>query len=214
VKDDIDATLRITEDVFWYGIPDFSAGREPLTDEKFEVPDEHQAPVFVGTDMSQQPIKDLGFVIDHQASGLTPPDPSVVLGRHPVNSSPSLLDVAPESWGDLAGDVFVAEWGDLAPATNPLRQEPAGYRVVRVDSETGEVTPFVNNQQPGPASRQNAEGQGIERPFDVKFGPDGAVYIVDYGVVEVDMALAEQGKPPYVYQIGSGSIWRVTRTAQ
>jgi glucose/arabinose dehydrogenase len=210
VKDEIDATLRIQQGM-WYGIPDFSAGREPLTSEKFEVPDEHQAMVFIGTE--EQVGKDLDFVIDHEATGLTPPDPSVVVGRHPWNSSPSFLDVAPESWGEWAGHLFVAEWGDLAPPTNPLRGgEPAGFRVVRIDPATGELSPFVNNQQPGPASRQDPFGEGLERPFNVKFGPDGAMYIVDYGTVTINMALKEQGKPPYVYQMGSGRIWKVTRT--
>jgi hypothetical protein len=38
VVDYLDASLRI-EKGRWYGVPDFSAGREPLTDSKFEVPD-------------------------------------------------------------------------------------------------------------------------------------------------------------------------------
>ncbi len=211
VLDEMDVSLRI-EAGTWYGFPDFSANREPLSDEKFEVPDEHQAMVFLG---QEELGKDLDFVIDHEASGLTPPDSSVVLGRHPFNSSPSMLDVAPESWGDWAGHVFVAEWGDLTPPTNPLRgPEPAGFRVVRIDPETGALEPFVSNEQPGPASLQDPFGMGIERPFNVRFGPDGAMYIVDYGVVTINMALTQQGKPPYVYQMGTGSIWKVTRTGQ
>jgi glucose/arabinose dehydrogenase len=48
---------------------------------------------------------------------------------------------------------------------------------------------------------------GLERPFDVQFGPDDAMYIVDYGQVEIDMPQT----PPYVYNEKSGIIWRVTR---
>lgn len=48
---------------------------------------------------------------------------------------------------------------------------------------------------------------GIERPGDVKFGPDGAMYIVDYGVTSVDQKL----EPPYNYVPRTGVIWRVTR---
>jgi glucose/arabinose dehydrogenase len=95
----------------------------------------------------------------------------------------------------------------MAPPTNPLREEPVGYRVVRIDPATGELTPFVSNQLPGPASEQDPFGEGMERPFDVKFGPDGAMYIVDYGVVEIDMEL----EPPYDYIAGTGAVWRVTR---
>jgi len=209
VNDEIDATLRVQEGT-WYGVPDFSAGREPLTDPKFEAPDDLQAEVFIN---GESQGKNLGFLIDHEASGLTPPDPSLVVGKHPLNSSPSMLDVAPEAWGEFAGDLFIAEWGDLAPPTNPLRgKEPAGYRVVRIDPESGQLAPFVSNAAPGPASQQDATGNGLERPFDVQFGPDGAMYIVDYGVVEIDMSLIDQGKPPYAYQEGTGAIWKVTRT--
>lgn len=204
VNDNIDASLRIHQGT-WYGVPDFSAGREPLTDPKFEVPDQFQAPVYIAGELIG---KDLGFVIDHEASGLTPPDPSVVLGRHEINSSPSMLDVAPSSWGPWADHVFIAEWGDLAPPTNPLRGEaPAGFQVVRVDPATGQLTTFATNTGDRPASYLGMQGRGLERPFDVKFGPDGAMYIIDYGVVTIDMSQS----PPYVYNENSGAIWKITK---
>jgi glucose/arabinose dehydrogenase len=206
VQDEFDASLRIREGM-WYGVPDFSAGRRPLTMPQFEPPDSLQAMVIVS---GQPQGKTLGFLIDHRASGLTPPDPSVLLGRHEINSSPSLLDVAPASWGAMAGHVFIAEWGDLSPPTNPLRgKKPAGYRVVRIDPATAGVEPFVWNRQPGPASMNGMQGQGLDRPFNVRFGPDGAMYIVDYGVVKIDMSLTKQGKPPYDEVPGTGVIWRV-----
>jgi glucose/arabinose dehydrogenase len=207
VQGEIDATLRIREGM-WYGVPDFSASRRPLTMPQFEPPDSLQAMVVVN---GQPQGKTLGFVIDHAASGLTPPDPSVVVGRHEINSSPSMLDVAPASWGNMAGQLFIAEWGDLAPPTNPLRgNRPAGYRIVRVNPAKGQPEPFVWNRQPGPASMHNAQGQGLERPFNVRFGPDGALYIVDYGVVRIDMSLKkEQNEPPYREVPGTGAIWRV-----
>jgi glucose/arabinose dehydrogenase len=222
VQDEMDATLRVRQGQ-WYGFPDFSAGRLPLTEPQFDIPDEAgedvQPPVFRGSE--EELGRTLTFVIDHEASGLTAPPQEDVVGRHPVHSSPSQLDVAPEGWGDYAGHLFVAEWGDLAPPTNPLvvPGDPeememegeiivAGYRVVRIDPATGELEPFVSNRSPGPASQQDATGEGMERPFDVKFGPDGAMYIVDYGVVEIDMDLV----PPYDYQPGTGAVWRVTRS--
>ncbi|MBZ9731433.1 hypothetical protein LB467_17230 [Salegentibacter sp. JZCK2] len=206
VNDEIDATLRVHEDM-WYGVPDFSAGREPLTDPKFEVPDNLQAEVFIG---GESIGKDLGFVIDHQASGLTPPDPSVVVGRHEFNSSPSLLDVAPTSWGEWADHLFIAEWGDLTPPTNPLRNTPVGYKVVRVDPESGQLVSFASTMGGGPASAQGMEGEGLERPFDVKFGPDGAMYIIDYGVVTIDFSMA----PPYNYHENTGTIWKVSKVEE
>jgi glucose/arabinose dehydrogenase len=208
VNDNIDVSLRINEGV-WYGVPDFSAGREPVTNAKFEVPDEFEAEAFVGNTSLG---KNLGFVIDHAASGLTPPTPAVVLSRHEINSSPCLFDIAPDSWGALAGQLFIAEWGDLAPPTNPLRGNvPAkGYRVVKVNPNTGDLIPFVSNTGGIPASSQGKTGEGLERPFDVKFGPDGAMYIVDYGVVKIDMSK----KPPYDAKAGTGTIWKVTKVTK
>ena len=206
VKDDAEATYRVEEGA-WYGWPDYSAALEPLTDPRFDVPDSLQAPVYVDGELQD---KELGFVIDHEASGLEPPDPSLVLGLHDYQSSPTKLDVAPDPWGGMAGHVFVAEWGDLAPETNPLQDERPGYRVVRIDPATGEVDPFVFNAQPGPASEQDASGEGIERPFDVKFGPDGAMYVVDYGVARVNPARAEQGQVPYEFPAETGAVWRIT----
>jgi glucose/arabinose dehydrogenase len=209
VQDEGDPVYRVEEGA-WYGVPDFSAALEPLTEPRFEPPDEHQAMVVVG---GEEVGKELAFLIDHEASGLTPPDTSLLLSLHPFNSSPSMIDVAPSSWGDMAGHVLVAEWGDLAPPTNPLRgKEPAGYRVVSVDPETGEIEPFIWNTQPGPASANDAQGRGFDRPFEVDFGPDGALYVVDYGVVEIDMSLTEKGEPPYREVPGTGVIWKVTRT--
>ncbi|GAB3538050.1 hypothetical protein GCM10027443_32180 [Pontibacter brevis] len=96
----------------------------------------------------------------------TPPNPSDALGRHELNSSPSLLNVAPASWGDMAGHVFIAEWGDLAPPTNPLRgKDPAGFQVVMVDPATGNLTPFIQNMLPEPASVQGNKDEGLEWPL-------------------------------------------------
>ncbi len=209
VEDEAEATYRVREGA-WYGWPDYSAALEPLTDAKFDVPDSLQAPVYVGDELQDT---ELGFLIDHDASGLEPPDPSLVLGLHEYQSSPTKLDVAPDSWGDLAGHVFVAEWGDLAPETNPLQDKLPGYRVVHVDPASGRVEPFVFNAQPGPASEQDAAGEGIERPFDVKFGPDGAMYVVDYGVARVNRARAAEGQVPYEFPPETGALWKVTPTA-
>ncbi len=207
VNDEYDATYRVREGT-WYGFPDFSAALEPLTDPKFDSPNSLQAPQFI----NGQPVgRTLRFLIDHAASGLTPPDPALVAGLHEINSSPSLLDVAPASWGDLAGQIFVAEWGDLAPQTTPLRDGFAGFQISRIDPATGEVVPFVHNQMRGPASAQGAQGQGIERPFDVKFGPDGAMYIVDYGIGRVNPA-RPPNQGPYEFPPFTGAVWKVTRT--
>lgn len=206
VNDEYDATYRVQKGE-WYGWPDYSAGLEPVGNPLFDSPNSLQAPVLLNGEPISQP---LGPVIDHETSGLEVADQSLILGLHAFNSSPSKLAVAPASWGELEGQVFVAEWGDLAPNTNPLRDQPEGYQVVRVDPDTGEVTPFVRNIEAGPASRQGARLMGIERPIDVKFGPDGAMYIVDYGIANVNSARTAEGQVPYEFPPETGAVWRVT----
>lgn len=120
-----------------------------------------------------------------------------------------MLDAAPSSWGSWRDHLFIAEWGDLAPPTNPLRGEaPAGFQVVRVDPNSGRLTPFATNPGDRPASYLGMQGKGLERPFDVKFGPDGAMYIIDYGVVTIDMSQV----PPYIYNENSKAIRKITKT--
>ena len=69
----------------------------------------------------------------------------------------------PWSWGQYAGHLFITEWGDLAPATDPLLPKPAGYRVVDLNLTTGQVVPFAMNHLPGPA-RQNGRKPTPGRP--------------------------------------------------
>lgn len=205
VKDEYDATYKVVKGT-WYGFPDFSAALEPLTMDKFNPPANLQASIFVNNVFQG---KKLSFVIDHAASGLTPPDRALVAGLHLFHSSPSMIDVAPASWGAYAGHLFVAEWGDLTPPTDPTDLRPVGYRIVRINPATKQVESFLANRQPGPASKQGAVGAGLERPFDVQFGPDGAMYIVDYGVVKINPA--RENREPYEYVPGTGVIWKVTR---
>gem|GEM_PF-4487130 len=65
-------------------------------------------------------------------------------------------------------------------------REPTGYKVVRVDLLTHEITPFVHNVRLGPASDLRLGGSAIERPVAVKFGPDGSLYILDYGQMRME----------------------------
>lgn len=121
--------------------------------------------------------------------------------------------MAPGSWGRYGDQAFVAEFGDLAPGTDPLQDKPAGFRVTRLDPETKKAVPFVQNVLPGPGSMIGGPGgslgKALERPFDVKFGPDGAMYIVDFGQALVNTA---KPPPPYEFPKNTGMIWKVTRT--
>ncbi|HEX2973818.1 MAG TPA: hypothetical protein VHP11_15910, partial [Tepidisphaeraceae bacterium] len=78
-------------------------------------------------------------------------------------------------------------WGDQAPYdTGGMKLVgPMGYKVVQVNVDGKEVKDFIRNTQAGPASKYDLGGRALERPVDVKFGPDGALYILDFGRMEM-----------------------------
>ena len=213
INDMHDGTYRVREGE-WYGWPDFAANFDPVTDAKFKPTASTVAPPYIYGDRL---ARELHFVIDHVASGLKQPDKSLILGLHEVNSSPSKPDVAPASWGDYADHLFVPEFGDMEWITNPTRDKPAGCRIaVLKTSGTGEHTirAFVQNVQVGPGSTQGKLGEGIERPYDVKFGPDGAMYIVDFGSLRVNLHNIAKGKFPVQFDQETGMVWRVTKVRE
>ena len=100
----------------------------------------------------------------------------------------------------------MACFGDLAPITTLKRAlTPAGFKVVRVDMETGQVHDFAINKMTGPASKLPHDG--FERPSHCQFGPDGSLYIVDFGIIHI---APERGG--IRQQEGTCSLWRIRRT--
>lgn len=177
-------TLRRIEPGQWYGWPDYAESR-PLTS-KFYSESEGAARGFV---LAEHPGK--------------PPEPLAYLPSH---SSATGLDVSrSEAFGHV-GQVFVAEFGDMAPMAGKV-MTPVGFRVVRIDARTGEIDPFARNRpdKPGPASERKV--RGLERPVAVRFTPDGsALYIVDFGILR----MSDTGSEP---QPNTGMLWRITREA-
>src|SRR5262249_62097714 len=61
--------------------------------------------------------------------------------------------------------------------------------------------------------------RGINRPVDLKFGPDDCAYLVDYGAVrdfgqsDPDSKVQVAGDGPLVQIPGTGVIWKICRTA-
>ena len=177
-----DLLWRVTPGA-WYGWPDFH-GRRPLTDADFFQPPGEPAPGLV--------------LAEHPGA---PPAPTAVLGVH---SSSNGMDISSGEPFGYAGEAFIAQFGDMAPGVGKVLA-PVGFKVVRVDLETGVVRDFATNfaEADGPASYIG--NRGLERPVAVRFDPTGAaLYVVDFGV----MTIGENPQP----QPGTGVLWRIVPT--
>lgn len=165
----------------WYGWPDFH-GVRPLTAE-----DQYRAP--------DKPAP--GFVLKHATE---PPSPTALLGVH---SSSNGMDFSRSPAFGHVGEAFVAQFGDMAPGVGKVLS-PVGFKVVRVNVETGVIEDFAVNRDPhGPASKIGSGG--LERPIAARFSPDGsALYVVDFGV----MTIGEDPQP----KKSTGVLWRITRS--
>ncbi|HUB26105.1 MAG TPA: hypothetical protein VL992_11800, partial [Tepidisphaeraceae bacterium] len=211
VKDDPDSVLQLFSRGLtgtWYGFPDYTSDLNPVGEAKYQPGPEY---------MRGTGYPEIAALIDETNSHLIPPDPSNMLrGTFPTQSGAAKMTLVPSSgpaagfFSTYRGGILVALSGDRAPFSMgdgglQLRGHP-GFKVVRLDLSTHEVTDFVYNTQGGPASALGLWGQTLERPIDVKFGPDGALYILDYGYMTV-----KDGRPDVA--AGTGKIWRLMPAA-
>lgn len=203
VKDDPDSVLRIPPGGgTWFGWPDFSADLVPITDSRFQPP----AQLIVRTGYPE-----VSFLVDHQGSGLIPPDRgTLVRGVFPSLSGASKMTFVGDQPGFAAvkGSLLVALSGDRYPfATGgaPLKG-PIGFKIVQLDPDSKQSSDFVHNASQRPASRSSHDSRALERPTDVKFGPDGALYIVDLGIIEYSRGKAS-------VKAGTGKILRLAPLA-
>jgi glucose/arabinose dehydrogenase len=168
----------------WYGWPDYSAGRS-LEEEDFRAP-------------GKRPLRFL--LAQHPGN---PPQPATMLGVH---SSSNGFDFSRSAQFGYEAQAFVAQFGDQAPTVGKVLA-PVGFKIVRVDPESGVVHDFATNRLAnGPASKVG--GRGFERPIAARFDNTGsALYIVDFGV----LLETKEGAVP---QQGTGVLWRVTRDSR
>lgn len=166
----------------WFGWPDFASGVR-LDDPRWGAGGQGREPVLAE------------FPDPH------PPPPVVSFAPHAAANG---IGIAPDGAFGFAGQAFIALFGDLAPITTPRLATPVGFKVVRVDLERREIVDFAVNRIQGPASKLPHDG--FERPSHVAFGPDGAMYVTDFG--EIDIAPERAG---IRVQAGSGSLWRIRR---
>jgi glucose/arabinose dehydrogenase len=180
---DYDDFYEIVEGA-WYGWPDFASGLR-LDDPRWGPGGSDRQPV-----LAVHPDPD-------------PPKPFVTFEPHAAANG---FAFARSARFGFVGDAFVALFGDLAPVTTARLPSPVGYKVVRVDMRAREVVDFAVNRIAGPASKLPHEG--FERPSDCVFGPDDALYVVDFG--EIDIAPEAAG---IRMQAGTGTLWRIRRVA-
>jgi len=191
VANDKDALLSLRKGA-WYGWPDYTTDLKPLLDDK-----DHDPPEDMG--LRAQPL------IDWARTDVSAPDRSDLVMTFPARSAPCGFAWAPPSLGKLAGRLVVAEFGALGPVSETTLAA-TGNRVVTVDAD-GHIEDFLTNDEPGPASRNLAIGRGLEHPVDVKVGPDGALYVVDMGVITVGVD-AKAGVSVTARE-GTGFVWRI-----
>jgi glucose/arabinose dehydrogenase len=175
-----DEFLLIRQDV-WYGWPDF-AGGEPVTLPRFR-PEGGVQPDFLFTNHPN-----------------IPPRPHTIF---PPYSGLMGFDFNYNRSFGPYGDVYIAEAGADGTSVdgNITPYAGFGHRVSRIDLVTRGVTTFAINRSGFPATV--TEEGGFEHPIDVCFGPDGALYVLDYGITTLG--------DPRSYLKGSGVLWRITR---
>ena len=174
-----DLLFKLEENA-WYGWPDYN-GTLPVA--KIKVPGE-QDPVKI---LAEDPAK--------------PASPVANFGVH--SSSNGISFSTNEAFG-FQGQAFIAQFGDMAPAVGKVIS-PVGFRVVRVDVNSGIVEDFAVNSLKKNAPASLLKAGGLERPISVQFDPEGnALYIVDFGI----LAMGEDGPHPVQ---NSGVIWKVTK---
>ncbi len=113
------------------------------------------------------------------------PKPERPLLSFPPHAAAVKFDVARE--GEWAGQLFVALFGDEVPMTAPTGPK-VGRSVARVDPTDWSLHPCVR----GP----------LLRPIDVRFGPEGGLYVLDFGGFEM------LGGGGVSAEAGSGRLWR------
>ena len=201
VKDDPNTLLRVVRGT-WYGWPDYSADLWPINDPRFQPPSEM---------MIKSGYAELSFLIDHQASGLLRPDRHTLLqATFPVEAGAARLDFVPadSAFREYRGSAIIALSGNHAEAAGQ-ESAPVGRKIVCVDVDARQTSDFVFNIRNISGRTANETVELLERPVDVKFSPDGSMYILDCGRVDYDA----DGQPKTIYPL-TGKLYRLQRTAK
>ena len=192
----------------WYGWPDFYSGI-PITDERFEFKDEVRQ--FALTEETHRKLLD---------GEDKPIQPLVRLSPHSATQG---MVFGNEDFGVPEDDILIAEFGAIIPffkgdpyhpnlpngvpeedeAPEGVSYDWPGFKVQRVDLNTGEVYDYIYNESRIPASALEEAG-GLERPIQLEWSPNGDLYIVDFGIVEFN----DNGMSAHPF---TGVLWKVSK---
>ena len=187
VKDDPDTFCKLVRGT-WYGWPDFSADFYEITLPRFQP----KLELLFSTGYDALPA-----LVDQDASGRdgaglrAPPRDALLFGVFPSQSGAAKMVMVPRTgpFERFHGSAFVALSGDRAPfATGGQKLVgPIGRKIVRVEVDSRKVEDFVRNTRGVPAHQLDHQTgrQALERPVDLKIGPDGSLYILDMGRMDM-----------------------------
>lgn len=149
-----------------------------------------------------------------------PVQPTALL---PVHSAAQGMVFGNQAFGVPEEDILVAEFGTIVPFFKGKKYHPnlpknvpeeenapvgvsynwPGFKVQKVNLQTGTVEDYIYNESRVPASATQNAG-GLERPIQMEWSPDGDLYIVDFGIVEFN----ENGMSAHP---NTGVLWKVSR---
>lgn len=179
----MDELFRIQEGM-WYGWPDFING-ESINSSRYILPGRSNTELLFNSYPNTPPRAYAIF-----------PQYSTIMGFDFNRSS---------EFGNI-GDIYIAEFGraGLPYQEDPYNYVGVGHRISRINSETRGITTFAINHSGFPSFISG--GGGFGSPIDVKFGPDGAMYIVDIGI---PLPTATS-----MFRPNTGVIWRVIKNSE
>lgn len=199
IYNDPDVLGHFVSDANWLGWPDYTSDGHPVSDPAYSPPISM---------LVQSGYRELSLLIDQQGSGLILAKfDALIKAIFPSQSGAAKMDFIPANgpFKSLAGYALVALDGDRSPyAIGPMKlQYRPGFKVVLVNvDENQPVQEFVHNTAGVPASLQPFGTVALERPCDVKVGPDGDIYILDFGRMDNNSALPR-------YYPGTGALFRL-----
>ena len=191
VRDDPDVVVRVplsagaapfasAAPATWFGWPDYSADLRSITDLRFQPP---------AAMLGRTGYRELSPLIDPVSNLEVADRGSLLTAVFPSLSGAAGIAFVPDEaaagFEPFRGMIIVALNGDRAPfATSGLPlTAPVGFKVAVVDPDRRTQQDFVTNV----VGRDEVAGSAVamSRPVDVAFGPDGAMYLLDMGRLQM-----------------------------